>query len=62
MTVTGNVAMMIEDFTGTEKRIEMSRDIASKGLAIQAHAGNYSHDMTFENAYTNGLAVFLIGA
>ena len=55
-------AMMVEDWDGSEKCINMLRTLAARGLTVQAHAGNSPVNNTCVNAGTNSLAAFLIGA
>jgi len=62
MAKFANSAMMVEDFAGTEKCIETLQLIASRGLTIQAHAGNLPHGNKCLHGDTNALAAFLIGA
>lgn len=54
--------MMIEDFVGTETCITTLQTVAARGLAVEAHAGNYPTGNTCVDADTNSLAAFLIGA
>lgn len=55
-------AMMIEDFVGSEKCINVLQTIASRGLTIQAHAGDQPPENQCLHGDTNSLAAFLIGA
>jgi hypothetical protein len=55
-------AMMVEDFTATEKCITTLQTLATRGLTVQAHAGNYPAGNQCVDGDTNALAAFLIGA
>ena len=52
--------MMIEDFVGTEKCVEMLLTLAVRGLTVQAHVGYSPTKCAF--ADTNSLAAFLVAA
>jgi hypothetical protein len=54
--------MMIEDFAGSEKCITTLQTISSRGLTVQAHAGNEAGESGCVHGDTNALAAFLIGA
>jgi hypothetical protein len=66
VTTYNTSAMMIEDFAGTEKCITTLQTVASRGLTVQAHAGNFPEGNTpagtCVHGDTNSLAAFLIGA
>lgn len=55
-------AMMIEDFAATEKCVKMISTLASRGLTVQAHVGNYPDGNKCVDGDTNAIAAFLIGA
>jgi hypothetical protein len=57
--------MMIEDFVGTETCVRMLQTISSRGIAIEAHAGNAPVNASVETCAhggTGSLAAFLVGA
>ena len=65
------VAMMIEDFAGTETCVTKLQTISSRGFTVQAHAGDLPKGQAWGgqgkgnqcvNGDTNSMAAFLIGA
>jgi hypothetical protein len=66
--VAGQAGMMIENFAGSQKCIEMLITAASRGFTTEVHAGDISDNAsgksgnTCVDGDTNAMAAFLIGA
>ena len=65
------VAMMIEDFVGSEKCVQKLQTIAGRGFTVQAHAGDLPKGVEWGgeglgnqcvNGDTNSMAAFLVAA